>query len=154
MAPPGSSLPQLPSSATENPVIAVGRKVKSALSSHQRPSIRILRESSSPVEKGSAGEYPSQPQIHGAQGPESLAELSEHSAAHAPNEPKGNTFNNRFRSLFNREDDSTDVISSESEYDSDMVDLLDVVGMCEKACLKNIGLTLRRPRSIYTFDSH
>lgn len=47
MAQPNSSEPPPSPSTTQNPIVAVGRKVKSVLSSHQRPSVRILRESSS-----------------------------------------------------------------------------------------------------------
>jgi len=49
MAQPGPSNPP-PSSPTENPIVAAGRKVKSALISRQRPSVRILRDSSSATE--------------------------------------------------------------------------------------------------------
>lgn len=50
MAQPGPSQPAASSPTTENPIVAAGRKVKSALTSRQRPSVRILRDSSSTAE--------------------------------------------------------------------------------------------------------
>jgi hypothetical protein len=54
---PVSSQPPPSSSATvlrsvQKPVVAVGRKVESVLSTQQRPSVRILREPSSTGEPG------------------------------------------------------------------------------------------------------
>ncbi|PMD45610.1 hypothetical protein L207DRAFT_482043 [Hyaloscypha variabilis F] len=46
---PGSSELSPPLEATANPVVAVGRKVKSMLTSHQRPSVRIQRGGARPV---------------------------------------------------------------------------------------------------------
>lgn len=147
---PGSSQHPPTSSTTTNPVVAVGRKVKSVLSTHQRPSVRILRE------RSSTGE------------PSPRAELAEHHAAHeevsrAPS--KGNSFANRFadarnragaaiRSTFGKEENSTDDVSFEHEYDSDTVDLLDVVGMYNQPSLGASRLTLCRPRSIYACYTH
>ena len=172
---PGSSQPP-PSSTTENPVVAVGRKVKSVLSTNQRPSVRILRGPSStgeprrvPVSKGTAEKLAPHLSPHGkAQGPESRAELAEHNAAHAEAyraPTKVNAFANRFaeaqnragaaiQSLFSREENFTDDESFEHEYDPDTVDLLDVVGMYDQPSVKASKLTLCRPRSIYAFYPH
>jgi hypothetical protein len=159
-----SSQPPPPPSTitTENPIVAVGRKVKSVLSSHQRPSIRILRESSSaeqslraPASKDIAEKSAPNLSPHGPDSP------AEYSAVNA----KRNTFANRFadarkrtgvamRALFSREEDSIDDESFEHEYDPDTVDLLDVMGMCDLARLTMRRLTLRRSRSIYTFYPH
>jgi len=49
MSQPGPSQAP-PSSPTPNPIVAAGRKVKSALTSRQRPSVRILRDSTSATE--------------------------------------------------------------------------------------------------------
>ena len=146
----GSSQPPPSSLTTENPIVAVGRKVKSVLSSHQRPSIRILRESSStgeprraPASNGIVEKpLPPLPPHEKAQGPRGRAELDEHSAA-----DEKHTFANGFtgirnrtgnaiRSLFGREEDPTNDQYFEHEYDTDTVDLLDVVGKYELARLK------------------
>ncbi len=148
---PGPSQPPPSSSMTDNPVVAVGRKLKSVLGSHQRPSVRIVRESSStgeprrvPVSRGIAEKSAPHLSPHGrAQGPESRAELAEYNASHAeayPAPSKETTFANRLanarnragaiiRSLFGREENVTDDESFEHEYDPDTVDLLDVMGM-------------------------
>lgn len=142
MAQQGLSQPPLSSSTSENPVVAIGRKVKSVLTSHQRPSIRILRESSS------IGEPRRAPASNGivekslpflphekAQGPKSRTELNEHSAAHEKNTFAGirNRTGDAIRSLFGREEDPTNDQSFEHEYDTDTVDLLDVVGKYDHA---------------------
>jgi hypothetical protein len=168
MAQPGSSQPPPTSSMTDNPVeavVAVGRRVKSALSSHQQPSVRIRRETflgerhRVPV-LGSIAEQlvPHRP----AHGNAQAAELPQHHAAPA----KENTFANRLagagnragasvRSLFGHEKPSTENGPLEyDEYDADTVDLLDVVGMYTKPDLGARALTLSRPRSINTFHSH
>jgi hypothetical protein len=149
----------------ENPVVAVGRKVKSVLSSQQRPSVRIIRGTSSygeprcvPVSKSIAEKVaPHLPSHAKAEEPGSRVEYR------APLEE--NTFANRFadarnragagiRSLFGREDNVTDDAYFENEYDSDTVDLLDIVGMYNQPLLKVRKLTLCRSRSIYTFYPH
>lgn len=139
MAQSGPSQPPPAESTTENPIVAVGRKVKSVLGSHQQPSVRIQRGPSTgksrrvAASKGDAEKYGS----HGrAQGPESRADLAGQSAAHAgTTSSRENTSANRFsgpqnriRSWFSRKEDSTEDESIEHEYDPDTVDLLDVMG--------------------------
>jgi len=170
---PGSSQPLPLSSATENPVVAAGRKVKAVLSTHQRPSVRILHEPLSTgeprrvlVPKGITEKLAPHISPHGdVHGPQSRAELAEHYAAHAEAyraSPKQNASANRFAvarnlagaailSLFGREENFTNDKSFEHEYDPDTVDLLDVVGMYDQPSLKASKLTLCRSRSIYTF---
>ncbi|KAH7351213.1 hypothetical protein BKA65DRAFT_378703, partial [Rhexocercosporidium sp. MPI-PUGE-AT-0058] len=47
MSQPGSQPPQPPPpQSTENPVVAAAQRVKSAFSSSQKPSVRIVRDSS------------------------------------------------------------------------------------------------------------
>ncbi|CZR61569.1 related to ahmp1 protein [Phialocephala subalpina] len=107
MAQPGYSQPSPPT--TDNPIVAVGRKVKSTLSSHQQPSIRILRESSSAgksrhvaAPQGDADKYGP----HGrTQGSESRAELGEPSTARAATSSAPsteNTFSSRFAGMRSR----------------------------------------------------
>lgn len=139
---PSSSQPPPSSSVSENPVVAVGRRVKSALSSHQQPSVRILRESSA----GSPHRVP----ILGSIAEKLTPHRSSHGTAHqfeAPAElPQTNTtaressISNRFsdagsratasvRSFFSHEKTPTGDESFDcDECDSDTVDLLDVVG--------------------------
>lgn len=146
----GLSQPPPSSSTTENPVVAVGRKVKSVLSTHQRPSVRILREPVSigeprlvPVSKGIAAKLAPRLSPYGrAQRPDSRVESAEQYAAHAEASratSKESTFANHFadarnrtvaaiRSLVSHEEDFTNDESFEDEYDPDTVDLLDVVG--------------------------
>ncbi|RDW80259.1 hypothetical protein BP6252_04897 [Coleophoma cylindrospora] len=144
---PASSHPVPAPATTENPVVAVGRKVKAALSTHQRPSVRILREPSSPrrgpssqgvAEKSASSNLPSQGNSHE---PQSNARLGEHDAAQAnassapsnPN-PSGNRLADArtragaaMRSMFGREETESDDESFEHEYDTETVDLLDCV---------------------------
>jgi hypothetical protein len=155
---PGPSQPPPSSSTTENPVVAVGRKVKSVLSTRQQPSVRILREPTLtgearrlPIPKSIAKKLAPHLSPHGnAQEPESRAELIEHHTAHAEAHrapPGENSFASLFagsrnragvaiRSLFGREESSTEDESFEHEYDPDTVDLLDVVGMYDWPSLK------------------
>ena len=104
---------------TENPVLALGRKVKSAFISDQEPSIRIRRELSLP---GARNVNPPQdiPEKH-TEGPGPGAAPSDSTAS--------NGFTGRLRSIFGRQDGSKDSRSDEQDYDNDMVDLLDVLGM-------------------------
>ncbi|KAF2228472.1 hypothetical protein EV356DRAFT_538066 [Viridothelium virens] len=97
--------PSNSASTTENPVIAVGRKVKSVLSTHQRPSVRIRREPASNNVPRQTGE---------------------------PSSPKEKVPTDRFSSvrlgrLFSRDENPTSNGLSQEEYDPDTVDLLDVV---------------------------
>ncbi|PQE24879.1 integral membrane protein [Rutstroemia sp. NJR-2017a WRK4] len=93
--------PSSPSPTTENPVVAVARKVKADLRKHQQPTIRIYRDSSSndkraPLPRGSAQ------QIHTGQHGDSATQP----AADSP--PSNNTsFSNRMRSLFGSSKGST-----------------------------------------------
>jgi hypothetical protein len=136
-----SSQPPPSSSTTENPIVAVGRKVKSVLTTDQRPSVRILRESSSTGSTGIAKKFASHRSSHGkAPGPESRAEFA---ASPSKETASANRFvdaRNRtgaaIRSIFGREGHNTDDGSYENEYDPDTVDLLDVVGMYDQCTLK------------------
>ncbi|KUJ16453.1 uncharacterized protein LY89DRAFT_586667 [Mollisia scopiformis] len=109
--------PQPSSSTTENPIVAVGRKVKSILSSHQRPSVRILRESSS-----TSPHRRSQAQPSAAHSTSYNAPPIETSFGDAQDRTSA-----RKRSFFGREKGFTDDNSYENEYDQDTVDLLDVM---------------------------
>ncbi|KAH8590230.1 hypothetical protein B0O99DRAFT_521531 [Bisporella sp. PMI_857] len=129
MSQPGSSEPLPSSSTTDNPIVAVGRRVKSALRSHQRPSIRIRRKS------------PSSANLQSISASQSTAEkyqphLPPHGQSRGPNihaevVPASNqyTFASHFRSLFGHGEGATNDESHKYEYDSDIVDILDVVGM-------------------------
>jgi hypothetical protein len=144
MAQPGPS--QLPpsSSATvlrsvQKPVVAVGRKVKSVLTTQQRPSVRILREPSSTREPR---RVPVSKSIAKGNGIASrFADARNHTGA-------------AIRSLLSPVEHFTDDESFENEYDPDTVDLMDVVGMYNQRSLKASKLTLCRPRSSYTFYPH
>ncbi|KAF7865886.1 hypothetical protein EAF04_006051 [Stromatinia cepivora] len=136
MAQQGSSQSSPSSSTTENPIVAVGRKVKSVLGTHQRPTIRIYRDSSSNAESRKAPSTRdfSEKSTPGSSSPgsaqHSCAGPPEQSATGAATQPlpsQGNAFTNRFGSLFSRGEYSTQHESYEHEYDPDMVDLLDVV---------------------------
>lgn len=121
--PTPSSQPPPPSSTTENPVVAIGRKVKSALSTQQQPSIRILRASSS------TGESRPSPVSRGlAEKP--LPELppSNENASTNRFSGAGNHASAAVRSLFSRGGNVTDDGFDKNEYDTDTVDLMDVVG--------------------------
>lgn len=141
---PGPSQPELTSSTTENPIIALGRKVKSVLGTSQRPSVRIIR--SAPVSKGTGEKLASYHSTYG----------------NTPNQSRsGNSFastlnraGTSIRSLFSREDSSPNEETFKDEYDPDTVDLLDVVGMYNLLSFERRELTLRRPRSIYPLHSH
>ncbi len=104
---------------TDNPVVALGRKVKSAFSSDQQPSIRIRRESSSPATRQL--DLPSQ----------EIPEKATGGPGHEPtskDNSSDNGFASRVRSLFSRREASPNDKVNESDYDNDMVDLLDVLG--------------------------
>jgi hypothetical protein len=115
--------PSSPSPTTENPVVAVARKVKADLRKHQQPTIRIYRDSASndkraPSPRGTAQQVPTGQNGDSATQP-----------AANPLPSNNNTFSNRMRSLFGSSKVSTSDESDSHEYDNDMVDLLDVVGM-------------------------
>lgn len=97
-------------------MVAIGRKVKSVLSTHQQPSVRIVRESS-------LREEPHRVQAH--RPPPQDASVNRFADAR-------NRTGVAIRSLFGCEERDKNVThdgSFENEYDSDMVDLLDVMGM-------------------------
>lgn len=159
MAQQGSLQSSQSPSTTENPIVAVGRKVKSVLSTHQRPTIRIYRDSTSNTESHKVpvtrdfSEKPasaSLPLGNAQQSREDIPEQSAPQAAVHPLPSQGNAFINRFRSLFGRGEHSTAPESYEHEYDPDMVDLLDVVGMYDRTGASLNRLTPFRPRNIYT----
>lgn len=152
MAHQGSPQSSPSSSTTENPIVAVGRKVKSVLTTHQRPTIRIYRDSSNaesrnvPSARDFSEKSTSTPLPHGStqQNRTGLSEQSVTQAANHPLPSQGNAFTNRFRSLFGRGEYSKEPESYEHEYDPDMVDLLDVVGMYSHTSFSATRLTLCR----------
>ncbi|TVY78344.1 hypothetical protein LSUE1_G004718 [Lachnellula suecica] len=106
---PGPSEHPLPPPPKENPVVAAAHKVKAALSSSsQRPSVGIYRGASSQQIARKPVPQPPAPE---------------------PVPKQENTFANRFRSLFSHkdEDNYSDEKSRQNEYDSETVDLLDVM---------------------------
>lgn len=131
----------------ENPVVAIGRKVKAALSSHQQPSVRIMRDSPTSSTKQHRlhvpkfGHHTSPPQHANAS--QNRPDAIDHQPSHAnasPSQPDQaapagrlagarNSVGGAFQSLFSRGDSHSNEKSQEHEYDSDTVDLLDVVGM-------------------------
>ncbi|KAM3081284.1 hypothetical protein ACMFMF_003197 [Clarireedia jacksonii] len=139
--------PASPSPATENKVVAVGRKVKSDLRKHQRPTIRIYRDSSAhdnraPLPRGTVQ------QTHTGQHGDSATVPAAHSSS-----SNNNSFSNRIRSMFGSSTDSTNNDSDNHEYDHDMVDLLDVVGILsnrskEARTLDRLKVKLRSLRSM------
>lgn len=174
---PGSSQPPPSSSTPANPVVAVGRKVKSIFSSHQQPSIRILRESSptggprrAPASKDFAEKpLPPLPPCGNAQGPESPPDLPAQDAVEweaSRTLTRERTFSNRFagardragsvvQSIFGRNENVTEHPDSlEDCYDTETVDLLDVMGMHGLPIFKASQLTLLRPRGSYFVNTH
>ena len=135
MEQPRSSQPP-PSSSTENPIVAVGRKVKSVLSTNQRPSVRILRG------PPSTGEPRRMPPSNGI-GEKSVLPSKENTSTNRFAGAR-NRAGASFRSLFGREETVTHD-ESFNEYDSDTVDLMDVIGMYAEPGLKASTLTLCRP---------
>lgn len=140
--------PPPPSSTTENPIVAVGRKVKSevksALSSSQRPSVRIQRGYSSTGEfqrAPIAEATPAIPERHSLQtGPGQRPAAAVDTPGTLPKEDASsshiasirNRAGSAWRSLFGHDNQKEDVADDGNfgqEYDSEMVDLLDVVGM-------------------------
>ncbi|PBP21430.1 integral membrane protein [Diplocarpon rosae] len=105
-----ASIPALPSSTTENPIAAVGRKVRSALSSGQQPSIRIQRGHGD---------------LREAANEDATEKLKTHGAA----TPKDKTFLARFREMFSHDENhvADHSAASSDEYDNSMVDILDVI---------------------------
>ena len=168
----GSSQPQSSPSATGNPVVAVGRKVKSIFSSHQRPSIRILRRPAShSTEKLQGGpvstdfaEKPLPPLPPRENAPSASTEpttLPESSRTRS----RGNTIADRFanarsravssvQSLFGHGSVTNDHGPPDQEYDTETVDLLDVVGTHDQPSFEAPKLTSRRPRSSNPFNTH
>lgn len=98
-------------STTENPIAAVGRKVKSALRSSQQPSIRIQRT------YGDIQDIPANGSLEKPSQNDTVA-------------PKDTTLTGRFRSLFSGSEGHTedDFAASRDKYDNSVVDLLDVIG--------------------------
>lgn len=113
---------------TENPIVAVGRKVKSALSSSlNQPSVRIYRSSSTlsyprPPTANTSGRQDARPyaQMDFAEGGNGQTKYNE--------KEEGNGFASRLRKRFSREDRNKED-PYENEYDTDTVDLLDVMGI-------------------------
>ncbi|KAL3417471.1 hypothetical protein PVAG01_11471 [Phlyctema vagabunda] len=117
-----------PTTTTENPVVAVGRKVKAALSTHQRPSIRILhkgpsRDTSRVPESRDFAEASGrvQRQENPTEPPNQLT---------AERSTSSSWFTNasiRAKALYGRKKDPSEKITQEHEYDSSTVDILDVL---------------------------
>lgn len=136
MEQPGPSQPTASSSssATENPIVAVGRKVKSVLSTRQRPSVRILRGSSS-----AGGSYAGKPSPHDEKAKQSMSRSGTDNSIASRFVDVGHRAGASIRSLFGRDEDDTDDdddVSFEHEYDADTVDLLDVMGKYSKRSFK------------------
>jgi hypothetical protein len=142
---PGSSELSPPLEATANPVVAVGRKVKSMLTSHQRPSVRIQRGGARPVPATQDFAEKPLPQLP-PRGPDSSTDSMARDAAQTDTSAdlsRQNTFASRFagararagstvQSLFSRDRSSAQEdkpFENEDEYDTSTVDLLDVMGM-------------------------
>ncbi|TAQ90691.1 hypothetical protein B7494_g978 [Chlorociboria aeruginascens] len=111
---PGASQPLPSSTPTENPVVAVGRKVKAVLTPRQGPSIRILREASS------TGEARRRVPVSNDHAPS-----NQNTSINRLTEAR-NRVGASMRSLFGRRNNGTDDETHEHEYDLDTVDLLDV----------------------------
>jgi hypothetical protein len=141
-----SSQPPPPLSTTANPVVAVGRKVKSMLTSHQRPSVRIQRGGARPVPATQDFAEKPLPQLPPREGANSNTEFVAPDAVQTEKSAdlsSQNTFTSRFagvrnrtgstvKSLFSRgrssvQDDKP--FENENEYDTSTVELLDVMGM-------------------------
>jgi hypothetical protein len=105
---PSSSRPLPSLLTTKNPIAALGRKVKSVLSTNQRPSVRIRRDHSSNDEQRRRGPV---------------------------SESNPEKYVPRW-SFFGRKDQSAEKESFEDEYDADAVDLLDVVGVYNSPAIK------------------
>lgn len=130
---PGSSQAPSSPSTTENPIVAVGRKVKSAFSSgSNQPSIRIFRNSSSQGKSNRLPTTESTLEKRDATRPHTQADFT-HNSATLPQDngtKEKSSFADRCRALFRHEDNNNDRDEwNENEYDTDTVDLLDVVGM-------------------------
>lgn len=138
-----------PQSSTENTVKAVGRRAKSALSSrgHQQPSVRIIRGPSSTVQlrrpvPPDDAEKPL-PQLPTHTHKRARGELGPESAP-----SNGTGFANRFSdargrvgALFGRGNNYNTENASHDEYDSDTVDLMDVMGVFYPATVERDKLT-------------
>jgi hypothetical protein len=144
-----SAHPPVSFSTTENPVAAVGRKVKAVLSTYQQPSVRIIGETSNrgPARVHASEDVPakvrsqSSPHGHTHQPPrhanfvkQSVDHANGYSAAATQNAHVNRFANTRSRfgntigSIFGRQEKSHENKSYEHEYDQDTVDLLDVMG--------------------------
>jgi len=122
---PSSSQPRVSSSTPENPLKAIGRRVKSAVSgtSHQQPSVRIQR---GPPSNRQQQQLP----------------ILENDAEKG----SGGGSKNGFWSLFSRKQTHSGS-GSQHEYDSDTVDLMDVVDpeVATLATLNNVQNSLFVP---------
>lgn len=132
------------SSTTENPIAAVGRKVKSVLGTDQRPSVRIIRKPASiahdhlPVSRDDAEKHADR---NGGAA----------TANHSTN--AGHRFGGSMRSWFGRTENSKEHDTNADEYDPDTVDLLDVVGLFSSMSSVMPALTPRRSRGRDPFHS-
>jgi len=141
---PGSSqpTPPPPDSTTANPVVAATRKVKSMLTSHQRPSVRIQRGGAPATQDFAEKPLPALP----PRGVDSSTDSINREVAQTDTSAdlsRQNTFASRLagvrtragstvQSLFSRDKSSTHddkPFENENEYDTSTVDLLDVMGM-------------------------
>ena len=113
--------PAADSSTTENPIVAVGRKVKSVLSTSQRPSVRIIRKPSSTSDRRLLVSKDASEKNGAGNG---TATTGSH-FVDARNRAGG-----LIRSWFGRAEEPYEEKSYADEYDPDTVDLLDVVGLC------------------------
>ncbi|KAF2153617.1 hypothetical protein K461DRAFT_321238 [Myriangium duriaei CBS 260.36] len=113
-----AQVPAADTSTTENPIVAVGRKVKSVLSTSQRPSVRIIRKPPSAGDR----RLPASGDVSEKHGAGNGAATTRSHAIGARNSAGG-----LMRSWFGRAEDPCDQKAYVDEYDPDTVDLLDVL---------------------------
>lgn len=151
----GSSKPLPSTPESENPVVAVGRKVKSILTPgpRQQPSVRILRvpqqgntrEPEAAAEKRVAPGGSQRPAQYGQTAKYDAAYPEAHRAATRESTSSGrfsdarNRAGSVIRSVFNREEEPAEAAHDTYRhdcYDPDTVDILDVVGKSPCRILK------------------
>ena len=142
----GSSKPLPPTPPSENPIVAMGRKVKSKLStSDNEPSVRLVRtntrEPGAPLQDAASLRPPPTQEDTSGIG----------NGVTTVRSRAGSTV----RSMFSRKEKSTEDVESFDEYDQSTVDLMDVMGMYFPPTGTQISyLILCRPRSGYPFNTH
>jgi len=140
MASPGSTQPPIAPSRTENPIVAVGRRVKSALSSQQEPSVQIQRGASSSRSHSKALTEKLHFSHHGPERRLGRGQLdaTDSDGSPPPVPPKDNVHathsadvskqtGKSFWSRSHRDQNVTNEKSRQDNYDRETVDLLDVM---------------------------